>query len=159
MQLCRYTNQTRIRDYYPIPRRVLELELPSTAILLYGMLLERATLSQKNGYFDLNGWIYVIYTQEELAQQLSVSTRIVSRYVGQLEEAGLLKRFRRRQKHANQYYLYLPDDSVIGTGTGNNVPAGQNNCSFGTGTKVLPNKRIEQKDIINLYQYSEEESL
>ena len=159
MKLFRYNNETRIRDYYPIPRSVLQLELPATAVLLYGILLERATLSQKNGYFDLTGWIYVIYTQEELAELLSVSVRIISRYVGVLEDTGLLKRIRVRKMHTNQYYLYLPEDSFTGTGTGTKIPADRNISSHSAGTKVHPNKRKEQKDIINLYQYSEEESL
>lgn len=159
MESRRYTKDTRICDYYPIPRSILQLELPSTAVLLYGILLERASLSQKNGYYDTGGWIYVIYTQEEQAQQLSVSTRMITRYITQLEEAGLVRRFRRRRSQANQYFLNIPRDSVIGTGTGNNVPVGMNNSSSQTGTKVLPNKRKEQKDIIYLYQHSEEESL
>lgn len=152
-------DQTRIKEFFPIPKTVLLLDLPSTAVLLYGLLLERATLSQKHGYSDAAGWIYVIYTQEELAQRLSVSTRIVTRYVARLEQAGLIRRLRRSQKQANHYYLFLPKDSVTGTGTGNNVPAVKNISSVGTGTKVLPNKRKEQIDFINLYQYSEEESL
>ena len=159
MKLCRYTGGTRLREYYPIPKDILLLGLPSTAILLYGLLLERATLSQKNGYSDENGWIYVIYVQEDLAELLSVSVRLVSRYVKQLEDQGLLKRSRRSRKCANHYYLYLPADSVTGTGTGTNVHSGRNKGSGDTGTYVHGNKRTEQKDMINLYQYSEEESL
>ena len=159
MELYRYTGGTRIREYYPIPKSVVYLGLPSTAVLLYGLLLERATLSQKYGYSDDNGWVYVIYVQEDLAELLSVSVRLVSRYVKLLEDQGLLKRSRKYRKCANHYYLYLPAESATGTGTGTKVHCGRNNRSGDTGTKVLQNKRTEQKDIINLYQYSEEESL
>lgn len=60
MDLCRYTKQTELTNYIPIPRSILTLELPSTAILLYGILLDRATLSRKNDYCDTSGWVYSV---------------------------------------------------------------------------------------------------
>ena len=159
MKLYRYTRQTRITNYCPIPRSVLELQLPSTAILLYTLLLDRATLSQKNDYADESGWIYVVYPREELAEQLSVSTRIISRYIGELEQAGLLKRMRRRMKTANRYYLYLPEDSVTGTDTGTNIPVDRHICSHTERTIVHGNNKKKQQDFNELYQHNEEESL
>lgn len=47
-------------NYYPLPRSLLKLELPSTALLLYSILLDRATLSQKNGFTDPGGWVFVV---------------------------------------------------------------------------------------------------
>lgn len=35
----------KLTDYFPLPRGVLELNLPSTALLVYSVLLDRATLS------------------------------------------------------------------------------------------------------------------
>jgi len=81
MECRRLTTQTKMTNYMPIPRSVLQLNLSSTAVLLYGMLLDRATLSQKNNYADASGWVYVVYTQEEMAHDLSVSTRMTKRYL------------------------------------------------------------------------------
>lgn len=53
--------QTKLVDYVPLPRSLLGEDLSSTALLLYGALLDRATLSQKNGYTDELGRVYVIY--------------------------------------------------------------------------------------------------
>ena len=77
---------TGLTGYLPVPRELLRLELPSTAILLYAVLLDRATLSQKNRYADEMGHVYVIYPIEKLAQALSVSETAVKRHLKTLED-------------------------------------------------------------------------
>ena len=64
---------TKLTSYYPLPRELLNMELPSTALVLYAVLLDRMTLSRKNGYADETGCVYVIYPIEKLAKTLSVS--------------------------------------------------------------------------------------
>lgn len=49
MKLVRYTREGGLTNYLPLPRPLLELDLSGTALLLYALLLDRATLSQKNG--------------------------------------------------------------------------------------------------------------
>lgn len=159
MKLSRYTTQTLLTDYFPIPRGILQAGLPSTAVILYGILLDRASLSRKNDYADAAGWVYVVYTQEELAHDLSISTRMVKRYLQELEALGLLRRFRKSRKNANQYFLCVPAESVTGTGRGHPCPSEGTFCASGRGSKVPGNNRKEQPDINNTYQHSEEESL
>ena len=72
-----FTLSTSLTGYMPIPRELLDMELPSTAILLYAVLLDRATLSQKNGYSDGTGAVYVIYPIDKLAETLSISDTAV----------------------------------------------------------------------------------
>ena len=55
-----YTLDVALTGYFPVPRELLEMDLPRTAILIYGALLDRVTLSQKNHYADAGGWVYVI---------------------------------------------------------------------------------------------------
>ena len=43
---------TRLPPYLPYPRFLLQAELTQTAKLLYALLLDRATLSQANGWLD-----------------------------------------------------------------------------------------------------------
>ena len=42
----KFRQDTVLTNYYPLPRALLKLDLPSTALLLYSILLDRATLSQ-----------------------------------------------------------------------------------------------------------------
>ena len=159
MERKRLTIHTKLTNYMPIPRSVLSLNLPSTAVILYGMLLDRATLSQKNEYADDSGWVYVVYTQEELAHALSVSTRMIKRYIPELEKNGLLRKVRTSRKCANRYYLCVPNDAVMGTGRGQPCPSEGTNPASVKGHPVPPNNIKKQHDFINIYQHGEEESL
>ena len=78
MELNRMTVNTKLSGYLPIPLDLLQTELSSTAILLYGLLLDRGSLSRKNNYTDYGGWVYVVYAREDLAQELHISTRMVT---------------------------------------------------------------------------------
>ncbi|MBQ7130578.1 MAG: helix-turn-helix domain-containing protein [Oscillospiraceae bacterium] len=100
MELLRYTTKTEITNYYPVPRSLLSRNLPVTALLIYGILLDRATLSRKNGYCNDGGWIFVLYTQQELAELLGISPRMVGRYIRNLKDAGLLCPVRKTRKAA-----------------------------------------------------------
>ena len=52
-------------------------EYSINAKLLYGLLLNRTILSQKNGWESENGNVYVIYTIKQLANDLDRSERTV----------------------------------------------------------------------------------
>lgn len=56
--------------YLPYARFLLDTDLSHTAKLLYTLLLDRATLSQKNNWMDAQGRIYVIYPLSHLAKDL-----------------------------------------------------------------------------------------
>ena len=159
MKLERYTRSTVITNFYPVPRSLINGKLPAAAVIIYAMLLDRATLSQKNDYTDISGWIYVVYAQEELAQQLDISTRMVRRHIQALSGAGLIRPFRSSRKNANRYYLMIPGDCMTGTGTGHPCPSHRTNPAHMTGHRLPPNNRKEQQDINDLYQHAEGESL
>ena len=57
-------------QYLPYARFLLDTDLSHTAKLLYTLLLDRATLSQKNNWIDTQGHIYVIYPLSHLAKDL-----------------------------------------------------------------------------------------
>ena len=52
---------TRLPPYLPYPRFLLQADLTQTAKLLYALLLDRATLSQANGWLDEGGRIYLVF--------------------------------------------------------------------------------------------------
>ena len=55
------TVTTPLPQYLPYPRFLLDTDLSHTAKLLYTLLLDRATLSQKNNWMDERGFGYVIF--------------------------------------------------------------------------------------------------
>lgn len=73
MKLVRYGREGALTNYLPLPRPLLELDLSGTALLLYALLLDRATLSQKNGWWSEEGWVFVRYPIKKLAATLGKS--------------------------------------------------------------------------------------
>ena len=45
--LCPFCLDSALTGYLPLPRELLRMEKPAAALLLYAVLLDRATLSQK----------------------------------------------------------------------------------------------------------------
>ena len=153
---CRpYTLETELTGYMPIPRELMEMDLPSTAILIYGALLDRATLSRKNQYADMGGGVYVIYPLERLADYFHISDTAVKRHLRELENRGLIRRRREGKHRANHIYLHLPAGSIKGT----NRTEESAKMPPPTGRKVPANNRREQQITSNYYQHGEEESL
>ena len=64
------TVTTPLPQYLPYARFLLDTDLSYTAKLLYTLLLDRATLSQKNNWIDAQGRIYVLYPLSNLAKDL-----------------------------------------------------------------------------------------
>ena len=64
------TVKTIIPSYIPYPRFILKMDLSHTARLLYALLLDRSTLSQKNGWTDSEGRVYIVYPIAEIAEIL-----------------------------------------------------------------------------------------
>ena len=156
----KFRQDTVLTNYYPLPRSLLKLDLPSTALLLSSLLLARATLSQKNGFTDPGGWVFVIYPIEHLAATLQVCPSVVKKHLKLLEDAGLIRRSRPSGNGASQIYLYIPADSE------KKPPQENNNAAKGAGTgpptckkSATNNRRKQQNLTTQYYQHREDESL
>lgn len=155
IKLIPYTLETDLTGYMPLPRDLIHMGLPSTAILIYGALLDRATLSRKNHYADESGRVYVLYSLEHLAQTFHISDTSVKRHLRELTEKGLILRNRKVKNGASHIYLNLPQASCKGT----NCTEQKTNVTGSTGRKVPTNNRKEQHQFSNFYQHGEDESL
>ena len=101
---------TRLPPYLPYPRFLLQADLTQTAKLLYALLLDRATLSQANGWLDEGGRIYLVFPIEKIAAALDRSTMTVKTALSELEDAGLIKRRRSGFSKPNRIYVKMPPD-------------------------------------------------
>ena len=81
------TADAPLPQYLPYARFLLDTDLSHTAKLLYTLLLDRATLSQKNNWMDELGRIYVIYPLSNLAKDLGCSISSITRSFAELENA------------------------------------------------------------------------
>ena len=82
---------TDLPPYFPYPHFLMDMDLSHTAALTYALLLDRAHLSQLNGWTDDAGRVYLIFPVEKIAA------------------AGLIERKRRGQFLPNLIYVKLPD--------------------------------------------------
>jgi hypothetical protein len=94
-----YGNQAEQFSFIKIPRMLL---LDSTfaplsiqSKLLYGVLLDRMGLSMRNGWFDEENRVYIIYQISEIQDDLGFSKRKAIDYLTELEKFGLVEKKRR----------------------------------------------------------------
>ena len=159
IELRPYTLDMSLTGYMPLPREILDLELPSTAVLLYGALLDRGTLSQKNRYTDALGRVYVLYTLEHLSETLHISDTAVKRHLRELEAIGLIRRERGRPHEPTRIFLNLPEGSIQVPSEGASCPAQGAKMPSKRVRKVPANDLTEQHNKNNYYQHGEDESL
>ena len=119
-----FHRDTALPPYLPLPRFLLTSGLSVNAKLLYGLLLSRTQLSQKNGWVTEEGYVYVIYPIAELAEDLGRSGKTVTMALGELQQAGLILRVRQGRNRANRILLRLPDEGKLSSadGRGSSLP-------------------------------------
>ena len=104
---------TRLPPYLPYPRFLLQADLTQTAKLLYALLLDRATLSQANGWLDEGGRIYLVFPIEKIAAALDRSPMTVKTALSELssymESTG-----RSYQNHAATIRRWAENDKTKG---------------------------------------------
>ena len=99
---------TPLPIYLPYPRFLLKMEISQTAKLLYSLLLDRSTLSQKNKWHDDEGRIYIIYPIAEIAEILDKGSTTIKGALNELDMAGLLERERGGFSAPNRLYVKVP---------------------------------------------------
>ena len=87
---------------------MLDTDLSHTAKLLYTLLLDRATLSQKNNWTVAQGRIYVLYPLSSLAKDLRCSISSITRAFPELENAQLAKHVRSGFSKPSRILLKVP---------------------------------------------------
>lgn len=135
--------------FYKIPKVLFENEwlnsLTTDAKLLYGLLLDRTELSIKNNWIDENGRAYIIYTRDEIAEDMCCGKSKVTTMLGELEKHGLVKRF--PQGFGKPPLLYLLDfieDNIV-----SNVSADIEKCENQTTISVNFTPREVRKSDTN----------
>ncbi|MSA01708.1 hypothetical protein GKG47_15825 [Lactonifactor sp. BIOML-A3] len=98
--------------FYRIPKMLVKDErfkkVSNDAKLLYGLLLDRMSLSQKNGWFDDKNRAYIIYTIDEIAEDLGIGHEKAGKILGALDSKkgiGLVERVRRGQGKPDIIYV------------------------------------------------------
>ena len=96
-----YGQSGELFSFYRIPKALFQeqrfQDLSTDAKTLYGILLDRMSLSVKNEWFDKKGRVFIIFTIEDVKRTLRCADNKATRLLRELEEFGLIERKRRGQ--------------------------------------------------------------
>ena len=96
-----YGQAGELFSFFRIPTALFQeqqfQDLSTDAKTLYGILLDRMSLSVKNEWFDKKGRVFIIFTIEDVKRTLRCADDKATRLLRELEEFGLIERKRRGQ--------------------------------------------------------------
>ena len=95
--------------YFQVPKSLFRLRrnggISLTAFDIYLLMSDRFRLSKKNGWIDEEGDTYIMYSYEELCEELNLKRRnSISDAIKELEKLNLIEK-KRRYNRSNVYYL------------------------------------------------------
>lgn len=105
-----YGAQAEQFSFYRIPKALFTepnfRELSTDAKVLYGILLDRMSLSLKNQWLDAQNKVYIIFTVKEIMDALNCANQKATRLMVELEkQAGLIERKRQGLGRPNLIYV------------------------------------------------------
>ncbi|HFU3947129.1 TPA: replication initiator protein A [Streptococcus suis] len=103
-----HIDEVRNNQFYQFPQWLLEEpygNLSHRAMLMYMLLWDRRGLSEKNGWYDENGKVYVYFTNEQFMEVLKCSKQTVVTTKEELHEIGLLREVRQGVNKPNRLYI------------------------------------------------------
>ena len=85
-----YGDQAEQFSFYRIPKVLFTdkrfKDLSAEAKILYGLLLDRMSLSAKNGWLDQEGRVYIVYTVEDIMDALSCASQKAMKLLNELDD-------------------------------------------------------------------------
>ena len=104
-----YEEQSDQFSFYRIPKSLFIEErfqgISTDAKVLYGLLLDRNSLSKKNRWFDELGRIYIIFTITSIQGALGCGDKKATRLLVELERYGLIERIKQGQGKPSIIYV------------------------------------------------------
>lgn len=107
-----YGDESNQFSFYRIPRQLVTGErfkrLSTDAKLLYGLLLDRMSLSAKNGWYDEQGRVYIYYTLDEIQEDLNCGHGKAVKLLSELDAGngfGLIERIKQGQGRPTKIYV------------------------------------------------------
>mgnify|MGYP002656879876 FL=1 len=106
-----YEEQSESYSFYRIPKMLFTEEifeaLSTDAKVLYGLLLDRISLSRENGWMDDAGRVYVYYTIKSVKMSMRCANTKACGLLRELDEFGLIER--KKQGLGKPTIIYVKD--------------------------------------------------
>lgn len=107
-----YGDEAEQFQFFRIPRQLITnprfKNISTDAKLLYGMLLDRMSLSAKNDWYDDDGRVYIYYTLDEICRDINCGTEKAVKLLADLDSKkgiGLIERIKQGQGKPTKIYV------------------------------------------------------
>ena len=104
-----YGQAGELFSFYRIPKALFQeprfQSLSTDAKTLYGILLDRMSLSVKNGWLDKQNRVFILFTIEDVKRVLCCADNKATKLLRELEKFGLIERKRRGQGKPSLVYI------------------------------------------------------
>ena len=104
-----YNHETDMVCFYRIPKFLVTNDrfskMKTEAKMLYGLLLDRMSLSRKNEWFDKKQRAFIYFSQNEAMELLNCGETKTRMLFGDLERHGLIER--KKQGQGNPDIIYV----------------------------------------------------
>lgn len=139
-----YGKEAEQFTFYRLPKALITDSrfngLSNNAKLLYGLMLDRMSLSQKRGWFDEENRVFIKYSLNNIEEDLNVSHKTASVLLRELQAIGLIEMVQ-RSGMANIIYV---KNFVSGSRAVSEPVEKLHPCSNGTGGKTEQVQKISQ---------------
>lgn len=114
-----YGGQADQFSFYRIPKLLFTDDrfnfISAEAKILYGILLDRMSLSSRNGWLDNQGRVFIIFTLEEVMAAIGCADQKATKLLNELDsKAGLIERRRQGQGKPSLIYVKNFVDNSVG---------------------------------------------
>lgn len=104
-----YGDESEQFTFFRVPKLLITnarfTEMSNDAKLLYGLLLDRMSLSRKNGWIDRYNRVFINYKNQTIQEDLNCSGSKVVRLMKELVDYGLIEKERAGQGNADRIYV------------------------------------------------------
>ena len=151
-----YGGQADLFSFYRLPKALFVdprfRGISAESKILYGLLLDRMSLSVKNGWLDESSRVYIIFTTEEIMTSLFCADNKATKLMKELESCGLIERKRRGLGKPSLIYVknFISDPSESRIQSRENHDSGavktaalESSKSRGTNTNPINTDSIE----------------
>ena len=139
--------------FYRLPKALITdsyfKHLSTDAKLLYGLMLDRLSLSMMNGWIDEENRVYIYFTLEDICELLNCKTDKAVKLLAELDTnkgIGLIERIKQGQGKPTKIYVkkFIASDN-----NGKNLDFGFFECNNTENNKLEINKGIDKADKID----------
>lgn len=117
-----YGRETEQYAFYQVPKILITddrfADITTDAKLLYSLMLDRSSLSAKNGWLDKEGKVYIFYTLEQIMTDMHCANQKATKLLKELETKGLIERKKRGQGKVTRIYVRDFATGLHGDGNG-----------------------------------------